>query len=393
MTRETTDLFVAGAGVAGLTAALALGRAGHRVILADPAPQSVASPKDQRVTAFLQPSQRLFADLGVWDSLADQATALKVLQLADSAGEPPAVNTSRTFRAEDLGDGPFGWSLPNGTVRQTLLAALGALPNVSVRWDTGFRDVLARDDQALITLSDGTRIGAKLAVGADGGQSRVRAAAGIGVRETRYGQKAMVVDVTHSAPHDGVSVEIYRSGGACTLVPRGDIDGKPASAIVWMEDGPKARDLMALDDDAFGAAVTERSCSVFGPLTVASPRAVWPVVLRQADQLTARRVALIAEAAHQLPPIGAQGLNTSLADVASLVLASENAEPGSAEMLRCYAADRKKDIKLRAGAVDILNRVCRSKVAPVVALRRAGLSAVADIAPIRLKAMQMGLGV
>ncbi len=393
MSRLDADIFVAGGGVAGLTTALALGRAGHRVILADPAKAGASSPKDQRVTAFLQPSQRLFASLGIWDGLASDATELNVLQLADSAGDPPAITQSRSFRAEDLGDLPFGWSLPNGAVRSALLAELNDMENVALHTGAGFQDLLARDDQALVALTDGTRIRAKLVVGADGGQSAVRAASGIDVRETRYGQKAMVVDVTHTAPHDGVSVEIYRSGGAFTLVPRSDIDGKPASATVWMEEGPNARELMALEDTAFGAALTARSCAIFGPLTVAGPRAAWPVVLRQASSLTARRVALVAEAAHQLPPIGAQGLNTSLADVASLARLCGEADPGSPEMLAAYEKDRAKDIKMRAGAVDILNRICRSDLAPIAALRRVGLSAVADIAPIRMKAMQTGLGV
>ena len=90
-----------------------------------------------------------------------------------------------------------------------------------------------------------------------------------------------------------------------------------------MNDGETARQLSGLDDGAFAEAATARSCGVLGPLTVASPRRTWPIVTQEAERLTAPRTALIAEAAHVLPPIGAQGLNTSLHDVAALAKLAE----------------------------------------------------------------------
>jgi 2-octaprenyl-6-methoxyphenol hydroxylase len=65
----------------------------------------------------------------------------------------------------------------------------------------------------------------------------MRRALGIGVRTTRYGQKALAFAVTHPEPHRNVSTEIHRSGGPFTLVPLPDREGKPASAVVWMERG------------------------------------------------------------------------------------------------------------------------------------------------------------
>jgi 2-octaprenyl-6-methoxyphenol hydroxylase len=188
----------------------------------------------------------------------------------------------------------------------------------------GTAQLLTRETEARVTLSDGARLRARLVIAADGRNSAVREAAGIDVRTTRYGQKALAFAVTHPIPHENVSTEIHRSGGPFTLVPLPDYTGedgiaRPSSAIVWMERGPEVRRLMALDTPEFEAEMTERSAHLFGPLTLVSRRTVWPIISQTAEALSAERVALVAEAAHVVPPIGAQGLNMSLADIRTLL--------------------------------------------------------------------------
>ena len=389
-----TDIFISGGGIAGLVAAAAFAAAGRRVVLADPEPpveDAAAEGSDLRSTAFLRPGRALLERAGVWEALAPHATPLDTLRAVDTIGWPPAIRTARDFRASEIGDAPFGWNLLNWVTRRTLVRALKG--RVDLRLGTGFGDLLARDREALLTLTDGSRIRARLAVAADGHASPLREAAGIGVRTTRYGQKAIAFTVTHPEPHGNVSTELYAPGGAFVLVPLPDQDGRPASAVVWMNEGRRALDLMAMDGESFAAEATLRSAGVQGALRLESPRRLWPVVTQEAAALTARRVALVAEAAHVLPPIGAQGLNTSLADVAALVdLAGTADDPGSPALLDAYARARARDIRARAAVIDTFNRVCRSGVAPVEALRGVGLRLVHDVAPIRRAVMRAGLG-
>jgi 2-octaprenyl-6-methoxyphenol hydroxylase len=171
-----------------------------------------------------------------------------------------------------------------------------------------------------------------------------------------------------------------------------DREGRHASAVVWMEDGPRAVSLAALDPVALEAEATTRSAGVLGPLEVVPPVGAWPVLTQVADRLTAPRTALVAEAAHVLPPIGAQGLNVSLADIAVLAGSLRGDDPGAEAGLAAYARARQADIRVRAAAIDLFNRVCRSGAPPVQALRRAGLSALHDLAPLRRGLMRAGLG-
>ncbi|MEL6801536.1 MAG: FAD-dependent monooxygenase [Pseudomonadota bacterium] len=395
--RTPEDIFISGGGIAGLVAAAAFGRAGFSVCLADPAPPvdtAEAEGSDLRSTAYLQPARDLLETAGLWDTLAPHATPLDALRVIDTAGWPPEPTATREFRADELGELPFGWNLPNWLTRKVLADHIATLDRVDLRLGVGFKSLLQRETAALITLTDGTRLSAKLAIAADGRASPLREAAGIGVTTTRYGQKALAFSVTHPHPHSNISTEIYNAGGAFTLVPLPDHLGGPASAVVWMNDGPRAAELMAMAPPEFEAEMTARSTALLGHLTLASPRRMWPVITQRATRLAAQRVAITAEAAHVLPPIGAQGLNTSLNDIAALLQIATAApgKIGAGNMLSAYEQNRTRDIKARAAVIDLFNRICRSDTAAIQALRTRGLKAVYDITPVRRAVMQAGLG-
>ena len=397
MARETVDILISGGGIAGLVAAAALGHAGFSVLLTDPTPpvtEAGASDSDLRSTAFLQPAQNLFQEIGLWDRLAPYAVALNALRVVDTIGDPPEVRGERAFRAGEIGDRPFGWNFLNWLARRELLAHLTQQPGIDLRFGTGFQSMLTRTSGAIVSLSDGSQVAARLVVGADGRHSAVREAAGISAKTIRYGQKSLAFTATHVEPHLNVSTEIYHHGGPFTMVPLDDVDGKPASAVIWMNEGPRSVELARLDSAAFNQAMTHRSAGLFGPMELASARAVWPIITQRANRLAGERTALIAEAAHVLPPIGAQGLNTSLNDIAALMQAASAAPGrlGEPEMLDAYAAARNTDILRRARVIDLFNRVTRSGDIGLQALRLAGLKAVHDITPLRRGIMRAGMG-
>ena len=391
----STDILISGGGIAGLVAAAAFGAAGHRVICVDPAPpvtEEAADGSDLRTTAFLQPSIRLLERAGLWDTLAPHATPLQIMRIVDAGGAEPAARLVRDFNASDISDAPFGWNLQNWLLRREIAARLAEMPNVEFRPGTATTALTAREDEARVTLSDGTQVTAQLVVGADGRNSAIREALEIGVKTTRYGQKALAFAVTHEIPHDNVSTEIHRSGGPFTLVPLPDRDGKPSSAVVWMERGPEVERLMALPPDAFEAELNARSTGILGHLTPATRLTAWPIISQLADRFTGPRTALIAEAAHVVPPIGAQGLNMSLADL-SLLLDLSRIDPGSRASLDEFQHRRWREARLRIAGIDLLNRASMITPRPLRDLRAAGLGAIYGIGPVRRLMMKAGLGV
>jgi len=273
-----------------------------------------------------------------------------------------------------------------------LRSRLGVLGDADLEHDVALEGVTGRRDVGIADLSDGTVLRARLVIGADGRDSGVRALAGIEARRWSYAQKGLVFSVTHDEPHQNVSTEIHRTGGPFTLVPMADRDGVHRSSVVWMENAAEADRLVNLPEDAFSAAANARSLGVLGDLTVNSGRAAWPIISLIADRLTAPRIALIAEAAHVVPPIGAQGLNMSLGDIAALLKATEGDDPGAAPALASYQR-RWPELAARVAGVDALNRAAQTEVQSLRDLRRFGLSTLIRMRPVKHMAMRLGLGV
>ncbi|MDE3081539.1 MAG: UbiH/UbiF family hydroxylase, partial [Paracoccaceae bacterium] len=388
MQRQHTDVLISGGGVAGLTAAAAFGAAGFRVICVDPAPPVTSDAEDGadlRTTAFLQPSVPVLAAAGLWDRLAPHAAPLQVMRIVDAGGPVPEPRVVKDFDASDISDQPFGWNLPNWLLRREMVARLAEMETVTFRPGVGTASVLTREGEALVTLSDGSRVSARLLIGADGRNSAVREALGIGVTTMRYGQKALAFAVNHPIPHANVSTEIHRSGGPFTLVPLPDRNGLPCSAVVWMERGPEVLRLAALPVEAFEAAMSERSCHLFGPLTLLTRRSVWPIISQIAERMHGERTALLAEAAHVLPPIGAQGLNMSLADLRVLLELAQAApdKMGERAMLETYTRRRHTEVRARVMGIDTLNRASMIAAPTLRDLRAQALNALYSVAPVR----------
>ena len=392
---EQTDILISGGGVAGLTAAASFGAAGFAVICVDPAPpvtEEAAEGADLRTTALLQPARQVLQAAGLWARLEPYAAPLQIMRIIDAGGVDPTPRLIKDFNAADISDLPFGWNLPNWLLRREMVARLAELPLVSFRPGMATTGLLTRSSQAVVTLSDGARVAARLVIAADGRGSTMRAALGIGVRTRRYGQKALTFAVTHPVPHQNVSTEIHRSGGPFTLVPLPDRDGLPCSAVVWMETGPEVTRLHALPIAEFQAATHARSCGVLGPLTLVTRRLVWPMIAQLADRMVGERVALMAEAAHVVPPIGAQGLNMSLADLAALLDLSQIHDLGSEAMLDAYQRRRYPDIQTRVLGIDALNRASMVEMPMLRDMRALALRGLYAMTPLRKTLMRAGLG-
>lgn len=389
------DVLVSGGGIAGLVAAAAFGAAGHSVLCVDPAQpvtEEGAEGSDLRSTAFLNPSIPVLAAAGLWDRLSPFATPLQVMRIIDAGGALPEARLTRDFDAAEISDQPFGWNLPNWLLKREIAARLASLQNTRFQPGTGTASLLVRDSEALVTLTNGRQVRARLVIGADGRNSPVRQALGIGTRTIRYGQKALAFAVTHSRPHDNVSTEIHRSGGPFTLVPLPDRDGRHSSAVVWMERGTETARLRTLPREEFEVELNRRSAGVLGHLTQATRLTEWPIISQIADRFTGPRSALIAEAAHVVPPIGAQGLNMSLADLKALLDLSGD-RPGEQSGLDSYERRRRPEALARLMGIDALNRASMISARPLRDLRAAALGSLYAAAPVRKLLMRAGLGI
>ena len=167
MERTKIDILISGGGIAGLTAAAAFGTAGFSVICVDPtAPVTERNTdgSDLRSTALLQPARDFLETAGIWAKLNPHASPLQTMRIVDAGGEVAEPRLTRDFDASDISDRPFGWNLPNWLLRREIVAHLATLPNVDFRPGVATAQLLTRAGEARVTLSDGSRIAAKLVI-------------------------------------------------------------------------------------------------------------------------------------------------------------------------------------------------------------------------------------
>jgi 2-octaprenyl-6-methoxyphenol hydroxylase len=381
--RDSFDVAVIGAGPTGMAAALAFAAAGFETALVAPPPAG-----DPRTTALLAGSIDLLSSLGVWEKAAADAAPLRTMRLVDDTGRlvrAPEVS----FAAAEVGLEAFGFNIPNEALNAALTATVdGAarLARVPVRAAS-----IVPGAAAVAIDADPWRLAARLVVAADGAASPSRDAAGIAVRDWRYRQTALVTTLAHTAPHFDASTEFHTPAGPFTLVP---LPGR-RSSLVWVERPGPAERLAALDDAALAAAIERRAHSILGAMSIDGPRALLPLAGHVAARFADRRIALVGEAAHRFPPIGAQGLNLGLRDVAVLartVARARGGDPGADDVLAGYDRARRGDVTMRTAAVDLFDRSLLTGFLPVQLARAAGLYLAGRVDPIRRFAMRQGLG-
>ncbi len=376
------DIAIVGAGAVGLAAALALAESGRSVAVVGP----LHALRDGRTVALLDGSWRLLGELGLADVLAERAAPLCVMRLVDDTGslfrQPPVE-----FRASEVGLDAFGWNVENAELVEALAARVRE--TAAIRLVPGLVSEIVADEAGVTLTGEGfPPLRARLVVGADGRQSRVRAAAGIAARDWRYPQAALTAILSHTRDHCETSTEFHTRKGPFTLVP---LPGR-RSSLVWLLDPEEADAVAALDDPAFARRVETQAHSLLGAMQLDGPRGRVPMGGLSVERFGAGRMVLIGEAAHVFPPIGAQGLNLGLRDVTALREAvSDSSDPGAAGVVAAYDRARTADVRLRTGAVDALNRTLLADLMPADLLRGAGLLALSRLGPLRRLVMRQGL--
>ena len=382
------DAVVVGAGLAGLAAALGLRRAGLKTASVG----RLEAPGPGRTVALLGHTLDFLEGLGVLAAVEAEAAPMRTLRIVDDTGSLFAPRPVE-FRAAEIGRDVLGWNIENAALGAIIAKALGP----EARFEVEVASFDFGSDAARLTLSDGRRLTAALVVGADGRGSPSRKAANIDMSARPLGQTALTLCLRHSRPHGDASTEFHTREGPFTLVP---LPPKPSapnrSSLVWLMRDASAARRKALSDAELAAEVRARAHVMLGEIEIEGGRGAFPLTIQRVARLTGPRLALIGDAAHAFPPIGAQGLNLGLRDVAEIVATAtrardEGGDPGSEAALARYAAARRPDIALRTLGVGALNASLLAAFAPVDAARGFGLAALGAVRPLRRLAMREGL--
>ncbi len=381
----TAQAVIIGGGLTGLAVAYGAARSGLDVIHLAP-----KAPPDRRTSALMMPSVNILKDMGLVHSPESLGAPLQKIRIIDATNRliraPEAL-----FDSTEINEAAFGWNFANSALSKQFASQAQGMANL--RRLAASASKLHRENGVwTVKTSKGQTITAGLIVGADGKNSLVRKASGIAAREHRHKQSALVCDLELGEPLNGETVEFHYENGPFTLVPAGD----HGANLVWIDMEQNLQKLKSASRTTMRNAIWEKSQNLYGKINMKTGAFVFPLVSLQAEAAGKNGVVLVGEAAHAFPPIGAQGLNLGLRDVADLMDSikkiSQHTDNWAELVSADYAKRRKKDIKRTTIMVDMLFKSLLLDALPAQVLRAGGVWALKTLPPLRKKAFRLGMG-
>ena len=379
------DVALVGGGIVGAACALALAREGLAVTLIEagaPPSWSAAEP-DLRVYALAPDNVALLDALEVWPAVRDaRAHAYRRMHVWDAAGGEPL-----RFDADAFAEPQLGWIVEHALLQDRLWAALPAA-GIAVRTEAAVETLQQEDDGVSLTLEDGLKVEARLAIAADGGASRLRTLAGIETDRHDYAQRGVVAYIAHDLPHEDTAWQRFLPTGPLAFLPcAARADAPHVSSIVWTLPEAEAVRVLALDDADFGREVTDAFAARLGACRPLSKRVGFPLRREVARSFHTGRVLALGDAAHVVHPLAGQGVNLGLRDVAALAAAVRDAQArrvawDSAHRLERWARQRRSDGAASAHAFGAINRLFSNDDVALTLLRGRGLGLVGRLPPL-----------
>jgi 2-octaprenyl-6-methoxyphenol hydroxylase len=384
------DLAIVGGGIIGTLFACLLRSSGLRLVLIEADPQSMAVQRGQAYS-INQLSSRILASLGLWQRLRPQVETYQQVCLSD-AGCGGVVH----FVPADIGTQTLGYVAEHRVLLQELQWLLRRCANVEWRCPAQLRRIQYASDRALLQVESKGQLqtlSARLVVGADGSRSFLRQEAGIATFGWCYWQSCIVAFVRPEKPHAQIAYERFQSDGPFAILPLPD----NLCRIVWTVPTTQVDSLLQLDSASFVHQLQQRYGDHMGQLELVGSPSVFPVRLLHSRRYVQPGLALVGDAAHCCHPVGGQGINLGIRDAAALAEVITQAQAqgedwASLSVLKRYERWRMPENLWMLAFTDLLTRTFSNAIAPVVALRRLGLWALATMPAVKALALRQMLG-
>ncbi|WP_153161990.1 UbiH/UbiF family hydroxylase [Zoogloea sp. 1C4] len=372
------DVLIVGAGLAGAALAAALRGSTLKVGIVETRPPARPEGWDARIYAISPTNVDFLSEIGIWQHL-DPARMAPVYDMeihGDAGGR-------LDFSAYDSGLRELAWILESSLMQLELWETVKRQHNVTLICPASPAALAIDDSAARLTLTDGRRIEAKLVVAADGRDSWVRQAAGIGARNTPYDEKGVVANFRCEKPHRNAAFQWFRPDGVLAYLPLPD----QQMSMVWSAPDALADELVALPPEALCARVAEAGGYRLGKLELITPAAAFPLRLMRVETAVRPRLALIGDAAHAIHPLSGHGINLGYQDARVLAEQIKDLpawrDPGELPVLRAYARARAEETALLQYTTHGLNRLFKPADPILSGLRNIGLNLTNSVPVLR----------
>lgn len=387
---EEFDVLIVGGGMVGATVACALGGSELKVGLVEqsmPEAFSAEQPHDMRVSALSIASKTILESVGAWKTVINMRSCpFKRMRVWETAGDTE-------FNSDAIGYDALGYIVENRVTQLALLRRAKEFSNVQLLCPASIKKIHYAAGRGSVELDDGRSLSAKVMVGADGGQSRVRQTVGLGVTSWDYQQHAMVINVETDYEQQDITWQRFVPTGPQAFLP---LTGHYGS-IVWYNTPDDVQRLKALPVADLLAELTATFPECLGKINKILGVASFPLKRQHAQEYVRQGVALVGDAAHMINPLAGQGVNIGLLDAAMLaevLLEASNKGKNIADLavLKRYERLRRNENLKMMTVMDLFYRVFSNKMLPVKFFRNLGLGLAERITPLKNKVMRGAMG-
>jgi 2-octaprenyl-3-methyl-6-methoxy-1,4-benzoquinol hydroxylase len=389
--KQEFDVVVVGGGMVGAAVACCLGGSDLKVaVIESQVPEAFdeQQPHDLRVSALSIASKHILEAVGAWQGILDRRScAFKRMRVWETAGDT-------TFNSDDIKYPELGHIVENRITQLALLERLPSFDNIQLLMPATITKINYNGSDSELVLADGQVLNAKLLIAADGGQSRVRQAVGLGVTSWDYNQHALVIYIETAYPQQDITWQRFVSSGPQAFLP---LSGNYGS-IVWYQSPDEVRRLKSLSYEQLQAELVAAFPDCLGEVKQILGVASFPLKRQHAQSYIKPGVALVGDAAHMINPLAGQGVNIGLLDAAALaevLIQAHQQGKNIADMtvLRRYESLRRNENLKMMTLMDVFYRFFSNDILPVKLLRNLGLGLAQRIVPARIKVMKAAMGI
>ncbi|MBS4051306.1 MAG: FAD-dependent monooxygenase [Methylomonas sp.] len=388
--KQKFDVLIVGGGMVGAAVACCLGGSGLTVAIIEAQLPKAFSPDqahDLRVSALSIASRNILDAVGAWRGVASRRFCpFKRMRVWESAGDT-------TFNSDDIQAPELGYIVENRITQLALLERLAEFANVTLLMPQAIGKIHYDGHESEVVLADGRILEARLLVAADGGQSRVRQAVGLGVTSWDYNQHALVIYVETAYPQQDITWQRFVPSGPQAFLP---LTGNYGS-IVWYQSPDEVRRLQALPFDQLKDALVAAFPDCLGEINQVLGVASFPLKRQHAQRYVKQGVALVGDAAHMINPLAGQGVNIGLLDAAALAEVVVDAHKrgkdiADVSVLKRYESMRRNENLKMMTVMDVFYQSFSNNILPVKFIRNLGLGLAQRLTPVRNKVMKAAMG-
>ncbi|HOY70808.1 MAG TPA: FAD-dependent monooxygenase [Methylotenera sp.] len=374
---KTEDILIVGGGPVGMVLALLLAKQNIASTVLEARKQGAAN-LDTRALALSYGTKRIFDGLGIWQSVAAQATAINTIHVSQKGSFGRSL-----LKAQDYNQEALGYVLSYGALCTALNAAMSEFFCIKVI-DEAQAEAITHNELAAtvryLRQGESFELSSVLAVLADGGRS-LEEVAGLKRDTKEYGHDALISKVRAELSHNNIAYERFTPQGPMALLPNGAHD----FSLVWTGKKEVIAPLLDLSDAEFLAQFHAQFGDRVGRFLSVEKRMTFPLKLSKLQESDMQHLVVIGNAAQTMHPVAGQGFNVGIRDAQVLAkhISEASAPLGSAEMLANYRAERKTDTKNGLLFTDFLVNVFSNDIIGLPAIRSVGLGLFDVIKPVK----------